>query len=462
MKNGYLCAVAALTATLLGSHTALPVQAKEQHAEIEPVKIAIFSDPHYYAPELGTSGEAFEKYLAGDRKLLAESKAILEAALDDIMESDADVVLISGDLTKDGEKISHEQFAKYLKKVEKSGKKVYVIEGNHDIYNPHAVSFEGNKTKAVEHISPKEFKSIYKDFGYGEAIAKDSNSLSYVVEPAEGIRLIVMDSSLYSTNLEDGYPKTSGAFSRSRFKWIENQIEEAQSEGKLVLGMTHHGIIEHFSLQDEFFPDYVVENWQDVSRRLANLGMKAVFTGHFHSHDIVKKETKEDNFLFDIETGSLVTFPSPYRFIEITDDYKMKISTKTVKDIDYDTDGLPFPEYAKQFLEDGLEKLVPGMLAELLIKQGVKEQDAIEQAQRLAQKEVGNNLTIGDLLAGGMIAHYQGDEETDKRLEKVIEQLADSKDEMTRTLGKALSSLYQDTRPNDSKLTIDLKTGKIK
>ncbi|WP_134686975.1 metallophosphoesterase family protein [Brevibacillus migulae] len=462
MKKGQLCAAVTLTATLLGSYTALPVQAKEQQAEIEPVKIAIFSDPHYYAPELGITGEAFEKYLAGDRKLLAESKAILEAALDDIMESDADVVLISGDLTKDGEKISHEQFAEQLKKVEKSGKKVYVIEGNHDIYNPHAVSFEGSKTKPVDHISPKEFKSIYKDFGYGEAIAKDPNSLSYVVEPSEGIRLIVMDSALYSTNLKDDYPKTGGAFSSSRFKWIENQIKEARSEGKLVLGMTHHGIIEHFSLQDEFFPDYVVKNWQTVSKRLADLGMKAVFTGHFHAHDIVKKETNNDRFLFDIETGSLVTYPSPYRFIEITDDYEMKISTKTVKEIDYDTDGKSFPEYSRQFLEDGLDKLVPAMLAELLIEQGVPQQEALKQAQQLAKKEIGNDLTIGDLLAGGMIAHYRGDEQTDKSLEMVIEQLIDSKDDMTRTLGEALDSLYHDTRPKDGKLTTDLETGKIK
>ncbi len=259
MKKQHVCSAVVSLAVLFSSFSQTPASAKEKEkqAELEPVKIAIFSDPHYYAPELGTSGEAFEKYLAGDRKLLAESEAILEATLEEIMESDADVVLVSGDLTKDGEKISHEQFADFLKKVEQSGKQVYVTAGNHDIYNPHAYSFKGSETKKVDHISPKEFRSIYRSFGYGEAIAKDPESLSYVGEPAEGIRLIVMDSALYNTNLKDDYPKTGGAYSRSRMKWITEQIEEAREDGKLVLGMTHHGIVEHFSLQDQFFADYL-------------------------------------------------------------------------------------------------------------------------------------------------------------------------------------------------------------
>ena len=44
--------------------------------------ISVISDPHYYAPSLGTEGAAFDAYLAGDRKMIAESDAILQSALD--------------------------------------------------------------------------------------------------------------------------------------------------------------------------------------------------------------------------------------------------------------------------------------------------------------------------------------------------------------------------------------------
>ena len=62
---------------------------------------------------------------------------------------------------------------------------MYVTNGNHDILNPNAVRFNGDTTSPVDYLTPKQFKNIYEDFGYKEAIAKDPKSLSYVVEPAE-------------------------------------------------------------------------------------------------------------------------------------------------------------------------------------------------------------------------------------------------------------------------------------
>lgn len=85
-------------------------------------KIAVISDPHYYAPELGTTGTAFNNYLAADRKMIAESKAILESTIESIKNSDAESVLVSGDLTKDGELLSRQQFAEHMKQLEDVGK----------------------------------------------------------------------------------------------------------------------------------------------------------------------------------------------------------------------------------------------------------------------------------------------------------------------------------------------------
>ncbi len=72
------------------------------------------------------------------------------------------------------------------------------------------------------------------------------------------------------------------------------------------------------------------------------------------------------------------------------------------------------------------------------------------------------NVTVGDLLTGGMIAHYQGNEKADSRLKKVIGQMKSADDKLTEMLGEALESLYDDPSPNDSKLTIDLETGETR
>lgn len=140
------------------------INEKNHPGKTKSLKISVLSDIHYYDPSLGVEGKAFEDYLAGDRKLLAESSAILESAMNDINNSDSEIVLISGDLTKDGERVNHLAVAEILQELEVKGKKVYVTHGNHDILNPHAIRFDGDTTSPVDYVTPKEFKKIYADF----------------------------------------------------------------------------------------------------------------------------------------------------------------------------------------------------------------------------------------------------------------------------------------------------------
>ena len=72
------------------------------------VKIAIISDLHVMAPELLVNeGSAFEEYLTRDRKMLRESTEILRTLVDNILEEKPQLTLVTGDLTKDGERASH-------------------------------------------------------------------------------------------------------------------------------------------------------------------------------------------------------------------------------------------------------------------------------------------------------------------------------------------------------------------
>src|SRR4030042_2549335 len=58
------------------------------------VKFAVLSDPHFFSPDLGTLGEAFEEYLNKDRKLLRESSEIFKTAVHYIIQESPDFVLI--------------------------------------------------------------------------------------------------------------------------------------------------------------------------------------------------------------------------------------------------------------------------------------------------------------------------------------------------------------------------------
>lgn len=81
----------------------LPVSAQRS----ETWKMAVLSDIHVMAPELlEEDGAAFQHYIAHDRKMLKESVSLLRAAVDALVRERPYVVLVTGDLTKDGERVS--------------------------------------------------------------------------------------------------------------------------------------------------------------------------------------------------------------------------------------------------------------------------------------------------------------------------------------------------------------------
>ena len=105
------------------------------------------------------------------------------------------------------------------------------------------------------------------------------------------------------------YPVTGGKFNENTLKWINEKLDLALQNNKTVIGMMHHGILEHYDKQSKFFEEYVVEKSGKVSETFARKGLKIMFTGHYHAQDIVFKQFKNGSFIFDIETGSLVTYP---------------------------------------------------------------------------------------------------------------------------------------------------------
>ena len=408
-------------------------------------KIFVFSDPHLLAPSLMTSGDPDEAYSEQGRKLIQESDAIMEAIVSQIIASDAEIVLVPGDLTKDGTKASMEKFASYLEQLSANGIKVYVVPGNHDINNPQSNDYSSGAAVLSQNVSPAQFMQIFADMGYSDAIATDPHSLSYAAEPIDGLLIIGMDACRYDDNENRPYSDVGATFKAETQQWIEDQIREAASEGKTVIGMMHHGLVEHFSGQklNPISSEYVVDNWQNVADNFADLGMKLVFTGHFHANDIVKR-TSAEGFIFDIETGSTITHPCPYRILTLTADEKLVITTDYVESINFDTGGLPFREYSENYLLTGIDELAQN---ELLREEFGFTEEQIEKLTPIA--------------ASAIIAHYAGDEVMPADALEAINEMQNSGDQLQVLLAAVLKSIYTDLPPADNNITIDLKTGNV-
>lgn len=314
---------------------ATPGDADGNAAGDADIKIAVLSDTHYYPLTYVSDCEDYETYVGGDPKMLEESGSILDAALDMVRQDQPDVLLVSGDLTKDGEKLGHEQLAERFQKIEdETDTEVFVINGNHDIYNyQDSCTFANGKKESAETTTPDEFKEIYRNFGYdgnwdaqyftnpNAASGEQAGGLSYSVDLGK-FTIVAIDSGMYSPDAHTGYDTnehvTAGRVDEDLLPWVVGQTKEAEAEGDTVIGLMHHGLVPHFTGEENILSEYVVENWRDVATQFADAGMRYIFTGHMHANDMAQFTSNAGNTITDLETGSLSSWMSPVRTVTLT------------------------------------------------------------------------------------------------------------------------------------------------
>jgi len=322
----------------------------------------LLTDTHVMAPELLIKdGDAWQYTLAYDRKLNDYSAAIFDEALNIARKEKPDLLLISGDLTKDGELLSHQYVVKGLTELETDGVQVFVIPGNHDMGTYDAVYYDGEEMWEAETLGRSRFAEYYKDFGYGETSERDPESLSYACEPVDGLVLIGIDTG------SDDEP-LNGVISVSTLNWILDQVEKAKSEGKQVLVMMHHALFPHVKNFEKISSTYAIKlgmkyngvygyySYETIRDSFIEAGIKVVFSGHVHVSDI-GKDTDYDhtNPIYDVSTATCAAYPNPYKMLELNEDFsKLSIRTHFISQLP----GVDnFEELAEARMKQGIETL---------------------------------------------------------------------------------------------------------
>jgi 3',5'-cyclic AMP phosphodiesterase CpdA len=286
----------------------------------------VSTDVHYLAESLTDKGEAYEKFISSDGRQLNYISEIVDAFTDDIKKKKADVLIVSGDLTTNGEKESHLEFAKKLKKIEESGTSVFVIPGNHDIMNPFARGFKGSNQYVVDYIDKKDFVKIYKDFGYDEAISRDTNTLSYLASPSEDVWLLMLDTAKYNDNIQKNRPRLDGEINAGTLEWIKKCSDLAKKNNAQIIAVMHHNLIDHSeSVKDGF----TINNSNAVLQLFENCGIKLALSGHIHQQDI-KSYSKDEYKVYDVVTSALVVYPQKYGVLKYSPKDGFDYSTSSV------------------------------------------------------------------------------------------------------------------------------------
>ncbi len=306
---------------------------------MKPFKFILLTDTHYFAPSLGCRGEEYDKFMQFEQKCFAETSAINKAAFQELKRmTDIDTVLIAGDLSFNGEKLSHLEFIELLKDLKLAGKKIYVITAGHDC-NEHPFAFDETGRLAPEGTKREELFDLYYEFGFSDALSYDRESLSYVAELSEDIWLLALNN--------DGNNEIGHTYTPSQLEWIAEQTKRARKEGKMMFCMNHYPLLAACPLFD-LVGDAVMPDADRITSFLADEGVHLGFTGHMHNQSIKMKVTEKGNRFYDVCTGSLIGCPAFMRRVEIIDSDTVKIESLPVPDFDYDKDGLTHEEYLKR------------------------------------------------------------------------------------------------------------------
>lgn len=276
-----------------------------------PLTLTVVSDIHYYSKKIGVSGKAYNIANAKSQKLLAECPEVLEAAFRQIAKDDrSDIVLVSGDTTNNGEAESHRECIELLNTLKAAGKRVYVITATHDYQESGETDgYVGDEKIKVPALRREELWELYRPFGPDEAIAVHRESMSYIVQLAEGYRLFALN--------DDSNSAGKSGFSDECFQWIAEQARKARADGQFIIAMTHHPMLSPSPFYSIIGAGDMLGDHQNRVRQCADLGIQFMLTGHSHIQDISYAFSEAGNIFYDLSTPALCGYPGTLRILTL-------------------------------------------------------------------------------------------------------------------------------------------------
>lgn len=289
---------------------------------MEKLKFYLLTDTHYFEESLGAEGKAYEEYMKTEAFYLKESSAINKAVFKKLKEDkETELIIIPGDLSKDGEYESHKSLIKELNALKDVGKKIFVLTAGHD-FNETGRGYKNDKFVGSKGTEFKELYNLYYEFGYKDALSVDEETLSYIAEIAPNIRLLALNC--------DSKRECKGLIDERVLNWAKEQLQKAKEDGAYTIAMCHYPVIPSVPVFD-LVGDAHVKNWREIASFLADNGVELVLTGHMHIQSINEFVSEKGNKLYDICTATTVGTPGKYRKIEIAEDGTMNVKSINVE-----------------------------------------------------------------------------------------------------------------------------------
>ena len=304
-------------------------------ASKEGTSFIVVSDTHYLTKEY--MNDPLRNYdedpIATDGKTVQYNRELFNELLNKVKKEKPTYFIVTGDISYNGDYKSHVEIASKLQEIKEEGIIPLVIPGNHDTEIENPRDYSSKQYPSVKNTTIEEFEEIYQEFGYKDALYRDSNSLSYIVETSNDEWLFMMDTTTNRYNYEFGENFVYGKI--FSLPWLEEKLMEATEKGKKIISFSHHSMVSHNPRYDTSF---LVSNYKDVQKLYKKYNVKINFSGHLHIQHIAQEEK-----LYDICSSSLLDYGNRYGKA-IVQGNKLTYNSKT---IDFKMeDGSSFSDYS--------------------------------------------------------------------------------------------------------------------
>ncbi len=390
-----------------------------------PVSIMIASDMHYLSPDY--TGEYFKEPTSiFDGKMTHYSSEYLDAFLDEAIKKHPTAVILSGDLTLNGSKKSHEELIEKLTIVQEAGIDVLVIPGNHDV-DSGAGDYSGEEPVYVENYTSDDFVSGYELFGPARAISRDENTFSYIYQATPYLRIIMLDTNCYGKCYVHD----------ETLLWLERELEKAKDLNMDVISVTHQNLHIHNEL---LYFTYQLYNADELLALYETYDVKLNLSGHVHVQSIVTDATVPE-----IAIGSLAVPNSNYGLI-----------TYDGESISYETKQTDVSGY-----ENSIASENPDLLDYETFSRDYFENVAREQAyshladSNLSQKEI---TTMADTYGKINSAYFAGEAISEDEFSEGLHLWRTAQKESF--IHKYIEVMLKEAQTDNLNLTITLKSSK--
>lgn len=336
------------------------------------MKLYVMTDIHLYSKR-NWLADPYKWDKKPAQMQLRESEEIIREAFDIVLaDPDTDTVLITGDLTDNGEITSHEDVLKIFEEYTQKGIRILVTTSTHDYreltptkYSKKdqdlGMSYGYDENYEYKRFIPcahrEDLRPWYAPYGRDKASSVDYDSMSYTYELDEKHRLLAINDDYICVKKNN-----QRGLNQELIEWTLSECKKAKEDGKTLVTCLHHPVLTPSPIYKLIGSRDIIYDNIHLANLFADNGINVVYTGHSHIHDIEFLKSENGNPFYDIATGALIGYPPIMRKVSYSDDGTIDVKSIVIENLSrFDLQGKSLPEYCREGFFGMIEDMVACM-----------------------------------------------------------------------------------------------------